>query len=106
VHGAVGEDFVERAGDFGLGIFGEEGFDFLGVRIVNPFERGAGFEEAVALAVDVPVVEVRGGKREFTGFDYGTGFALGGVGHAVGFLAHGGDIFEKRKTLKGQTRAN
>jgi hypothetical protein len=39
------------------------------------------------------VVEVRGGKREFTGFDYGTGFALGGVGHAVGFLAHGGDIF-------------
>jgi len=28
VHGAVGQDFVERAGDLGLRIFGEEGFDF------------------------------------------------------------------------------
>ena len=95
--GAVGEDFLERAGDFGLRVFGEEGFDFFGVRIVNPFERGAGFEEAVALAVDMPVVEVRGGKREFTGFDYRTGFALGGVGHAVRFLAHGENVFSLRR---------
>jgi len=84
------EDFVERAGDAGLRKFLQEDVAFNGIGFEDPAEFGAGFEEAVALAVDVAVVEVRGGENEFARFHHGARLALRGVGHAVGFLGHGG----------------
>lgn len=76
VHGAIGEDLIERAGNLDLRIFCPEGFHFLYVGIVDPLQIGAGFEQTVALAVDVAVVEVDGSESEFAGFDHRTWFAL------------------------------
>src|SRR5205823_4638330 len=87
------EDFVERAGNFYLWVFRDEVGDFFRIGIVDPFQLGAGLEESVALAENVPVIEVRRGKNKLARFDDGSGFALGGVIHPVGFLTHGAIFF-------------
>ena len=89
MYGGVVEDLVERAGEAGAGELGGEGLGLGGGGIVNPLELGTGLDEAVALAVDVAVVEVGGGEDEFAGRDDGGRFALGGVVHAIGSGAHG-----------------
>ena len=78
----------ERA-TLACGKFREERLDLFRIGIVDPFELGAGLDQAVALAVDVAVVEVRGGKDEFAGLHHRARLALRRVVHAVGFLAHG-----------------
>ena len=95
--GRVREDLVQRAGDLGLGVFCHESLDLFRIGIVDPFEFGPGLDEAVALAVDVAVVEVCGREGEFAGLYHRARFALGGVGHAVRFLAHGENVFSLRR---------
>jgi hypothetical protein len=67
--------------------------------VVNVFEGGAGFGEAVDLAVDVAVVEIGGGEDEFAGLDDGAGETDRGVGVAF-FGRHGGRVFY-REGAKG-----
>ncbi|MEN9632925.1 MAG: hypothetical protein RL077_1329 [Verrucomicrobiota bacterium] len=63
-----------------------KGGDFFRIGIVDPFEFGAGFEQSVALAVDVTVVKMGGREGKLTRFNHRAGFPLRGVIHAIGFL--------------------
>ena len=87
-HLRVGEDLVERARHPDLGVLRAEGVNLGRVRIENPFQAGAGFEQSVALAVDVAVIEVRGGEQKRPSWHDRSGPALRGKVHAIGFLAH------------------
>jgi hypothetical protein len=89
MNGRVVKDFVEAAGDLHARELALEGLELGRIGVIDPFELAAGFDETVALAVDVTVFEVGGGENEFAGLDHGLRFAFGGVGHAVGCLAHG-----------------
>lgn len=89
VDGGVGEDLVEGIGEDGAGEFFEGGGAAFGLRVVDVFEGGAGFGEAVDLAVNVAMVVIGGGEDEFAGFDDGAREADGGVGVAF-FGGHGG----------------
>lgn len=82
----VVKDFLFRGGGLRLRERLDEAVDLVGVWVVGPAEIGACFDEAVAHAVDVSVVEADGGNREIAGGDYVRGFAFGGVIHSVGFL--------------------
>jgi hypothetical protein len=107
-HVGVVENLVERARGTDAGILRLEGGDALRIGIVDPFQLAAGFEEPVALSVNVAVVEVGGGKDKLAAFHHGIGFALGGVGHAVvaGFHEAGTVSFAARRAEAPERRSH
>jgi hypothetical protein len=82
----VGQNLVNGARGLRLGELGPEGLGLLGIRVIDPFERRTRLQQAVAHAVDVPVVEAGGRKDKLTGLDDRVGLSLGGVVHAFRFL--------------------
>src|SRR2546427_32060 len=69
LHFLVVEDFVERFRDLDVRVAARERRDFFRVGFVDPLERGAGVGEGGAHAVDVAVIEARGGEDKLAGFD-------------------------------------
>src|SRR5207249_693232 len=61
------------------------------VWVVHVTQLAAGFDQAVALSVDVAVVQPDRRKREIAGPAHGVRFALRGVIHSIRFL-HGAMI--------------
>ena len=55
----VVEDLLQAPGRFRVRIFFGEGGDFLGIGVVHPLQLAARFEQAIRLAVNMPVIEVR-----------------------------------------------
>ena len=60
-----------------------EGRDFYWIGIEDPADLAAGFHEAVALSVDVAVVEGGGREHEFAGAADRSRFPFGGIVHSV-----------------------
>ena len=85
----ISQNFIEGAGDLCCRVFGAKGRDFFFIGVEDPLELGTGFQQAVALAVNVAMVEMDGGEYEFARLDHGTRSALRGVVHSVGLLRQG-----------------
>ena len=57
----------------------------LGIRIVNIAKLATRLNEAVALGVDMAMVQMTGRENELTGFNDGNGLGMGSVGHKLIF---------------------
>ncbi len=95
------QDLLQGPRDPCLRELGPEGVRLPGIGVVDPLERGAGLEEAVAHAVNVPVVQPHGGHREFSRLHDRARLALRGVVHAVGLLER---LLGKRAGRQGAHR--
>ena len=87
-HLCIVKDLVERAGCCCLRELCAKGPNLLHVGIVNPFQRGSGLDQAVALAIDVAVVEVRRCKDKIARLHNGPRRSLGRIALAVEVLCH------------------
>ena len=94
-HAGAGHQFDGRVGQHLFFAFGQPDLRVTGfkrlhlgrVRVVHPFQRRPGVQQAVGHAVDVPVVEADGRKRELPFLDDRRGDAFWCVVHTI-FLCH------------------
>ena len=98
-HLVVVEYHVQRRRHVGLRILLDEFIHLRRIGVVHPFQRGAGFNQAVAHAVNMTVVECGSGKNKFTFPDNRLRFTYRGVVHSV-FLVHD-DIPRSRSFPRG-----
>jgi hypothetical protein len=73
LHLGIVERFLLRSGRLDVRVAGAELVNFRRVGVVDPAELGAGFQQAVAHAVDVAVVEADGGDGEVAWIADGSG---------------------------------
>ncbi|MNC17896.1 hypothetical protein D3C75_657880 [compost metagenome] len=83
----IGQYRFKRRRNFRLRILLNKLLDFLWIRIVNPFQRRARFNQAIAHAVDMAVIERGGGKNKIIWLHDWLRFAFWRVIHTV-FNAH------------------
>jgi hypothetical protein len=94
LHGGIVENLVEAARLPGARVLGDECGDLPGVGIIDPFQLAAGFEQAIGLAEDMTMVQVRHGEWELAAPHHRVREALRRVIHSVGLLGvHG--VFEE-----------
>ena len=74
----------QRTGRAGLRKFFHKGTHSFGNGIEDPLKIGPRLDQSVTLAVDMPVIKMRGGHDKFASLANRRGFAHGGVYHSVG----------------------
>lgn len=80
----VVQNFFKRACRAGLRKFFHKGTHPFGNGIEDPLNIGPRFDQPVALAVDMPVIKMRGGHYKFASLANRRGFAHGGMCHSIG----------------------
>ncbi len=78
------QNFLKRTGRAGLRKFFHKGTHSFGNGIEDPLKIGPRLNQSVALAVDMPVIKMRGGHYKFASLANWGGFAHGGVCHSIG----------------------
>ncbi len=86
LQGRIIQNFLLRGGGFDAGI-GFLKIHYLGgIRIIDRDQFTSGFEQSIAHAVNVSVIQANGRKAEISFGAYRVGLALGGIAHAISFL--------------------
>ena len=85
----VGQQRFLGGGSHSLGIGFQELRQPLWLGIIDGFQGASGLDERPHHAVDMPVIQVGGGKKEFPRLHHRAGLALGRIGHTVGNLHAG-----------------
>ena len=80
----VVQNFFKRAGRAGLRKFFHKGTHPFGNGIEDPLNIGPSLDQPIALAVDMPVIKMRGGHYKFASLANRRGFAHGGMCHSIG----------------------
>jgi hypothetical protein len=79
VHSRIPEDLVKGLSDFSLWKCCSETLNLVGIGIENPAQFSSGFNQTVALAIDVAVIEGNGSKFECARPAHRLGFTLRSV---------------------------